>query len=58
VADEQAAETQLPLQLRDQLKDCGLYQHIEGTRRLVSNDQPGTQNQRTGNRHPLALSAG
>jgi hypothetical protein len=41
MADEQAAETEFPLQFREQLEDRGLDQHVEGTRGFVG-EQAGS----------------
>jgi hypothetical protein len=58
VRDEDRAELLGRLQLGDQVQDLGLHRDVEGGDDLVEEYEPGLGDQRPGDRHPLALTAG
>ncbi len=58
VRDEQIGQRQSLLQLDQQIDDLRLNRNIERRNRLVEHDKPRIDSQRTGNAHPLPLTAG
>lgn len=58
VADEQAREPQVVLDLGEQCQDVGLHRHVECTGGFVGDEQSRPQCQRAGQRDPLPLSTG
>src|SRR5665648_393048 len=58
MADEQAGEPVLALQLLEQVKHPRLHGHVKGRGRLVRNEQLGREGERPGDAHTLTLAAG
>ena len=58
VGDEQVRETELGLQLLEQIDDLRLDRDVQRRDRLVADEELGVQGQRPGEADPLALPAG
>jgi hypothetical protein len=58
VRDEEDRDSQVPLDLGEQVEDLGLYRHVQGADRLVREQHVGLRRQCSRDRHPLSLSAG
>ena len=58
VRDEQIRQTQIALQVGEQIEDLVLNQHVEGRDRLVQHDDVGLERQGACDRDALPLSAG
>ena len=58
MGDEDIRESQLPLQIQEQVENLRLDRFVERGNRFIEDQQPGLQGQGTGDIHPLALSAG
>ena len=58
VADEQAGEALLALQLLEQVEHLGLHRHVERGRGLVGDQQVGLEREGAGDADALALTAG
>src|ERR1700758_4686831 len=54
--DKQVSETELALELREQIDDLSAYAHVEGRDGFVTDDEFGTQGERAGDPDALALS--
>src|SRR5206468_5337961 len=58
VADEQAGEAVLALQLLEEVEDLCLHRHVEGRGGFVGHEQPRLESEGPGDAHALALTAG
>ena len=57
VRDEEEAEMELALQLREHVDDRGLYGDVERGRDFVADEELWLRDERAGDRHALTLSA-
>jgi len=57
MADEQRSEAKVLLELVEQVEHGGLHRDVEGTRRLVRDQEARAQREGPGERGPLALAA-
>jgi len=58
VGDKQASYSHLLLQVHQQVQNLGLYRHVQGAYRFVTDDKPGLEGDSPGDADPLPLSAG
>ncbi len=58
VRDEEVSEPHPPLQIAHQVQNLRLHRNVERRGRLVADEKARLRRQRTGNRNPLALTAG
>ncbi len=57
VRNEQVCQSEVPLQVHEQVEDLRLHGHIERRGRLIEDDELRIEGQCAGNRDALALSA-
>ena len=58
VGDEDERQVVVGLEVSEQVQDLGLDAHVEGTDRLVTDQQAGAQHEAAGDGDPLALATG
>ena len=58
MGNEQVGQTELSLQVGQQIHNLGLDRHVQCGYRLICNQQRGFEHQSAGDRNPLALSTG
>ena len=57
VSNKQVSDSQLLLQILQQIDDLGLHRHIQRAYRLITDEQPRLNGQRARDADPLPLSA-